>query len=479
MDADKRELTRYLCAAVQTDERFCDQIVEEILNEEHQAIGIAYGIDLPTVLKSCLISQRRKIRRDALLSIISLLSLLSLISGVHFPVLISLYLVAWLIVFQEEKTSRYEIIAKYALKSNFKPEFFESLRVEPSIENRLKVIGEEQSGNAIIYGGFSPFVGSGVNVGGWSFVIDIGKGKEDIGGQLLKVSPFQVSEMYKYITDSILKLGLSNLKIRDNLYVNGEEIRDDLLFLSHPLAHPSTQVSPVTVKKFIENPTHTVRHYRCFRVTDWQGELALSGFIRLVIVEQSLFIEVNYCLLTPLSNYYRQFDAIQLPKARELWDLAKKTFWKTVFILLAAPSKLIEKQSSSWQKRRQRKRKQREILENPLFNYGAAASLRERVSQSEYRRYFQKLDQEMYAKIIERRIIDSITSFLSNKNVDVSDLKETRSTILNNGVIVSGGSVAANNIAVGNQATANNTTVGGQMKSILNLSQLGNAPKAD
>lgn len=60
----------------------------------------------------------------------------------------------------------------------------------------------------------------------------------------------------------------------------------------------------------------------------------------------------------------------------------------------------------------------------------------------------------MYAKIVERQILESIIDFLDSKNIDTTDLKEQRMTILNTGLIVSGGSVNAESIAVGEQAKA-------------------------
>ncbi|MCP4147245.1 MAG: hypothetical protein GY757_05795, partial [bacterium] len=49
-------------------------------------------------------------------------------------------------------------------------------------------------------------------------------------------------------------------------------------------------------------------------------------------------------------------------------------------------------------------------------------------------------------------IVNSIIEFLDSKNVDTSDLKEKTSTILNSGVIISGGAMTAENITVGEKA---------------------------
>jgi hypothetical protein len=58
----------------------------------------------------------------------------------------------------------------------------------------------------------------------------------------------------------------------------------------------------------------------------------------------------------------------------------------------------------------------------------------------------------MYLKILEHKILDTIVDFLDSRDVDTSDIKERRTTILNNGVIMSGGSIQAQNVAVGRGA---------------------------
>jgi hypothetical protein len=87
-----------------------------------------------------------------------------------------------------------------------------------------------------------------------------------------------------------------------------------------------------------------------------------------------------------------------------------------------------------------------------VFDYGAKISIRESATSTEYRRYFQKLDKEMNFKVIERRILDSIVEFLDSKNIDTSDLQNRQQWILNEGVIVSGGSIEAESVALGKGA---------------------------
>ena len=90
----------------------------------------------------------------------------------------------------------------------------------------------------------------------------------------------------------------------------------------------------------------------------------------------------------------------------------------------------------------------------PTFDYGATLSLREHVRSPNYRHYFQKLDQEMYVKLVEQQVFESIVSFLDQHDIDTSELKERQTTVLNQGVIMSGGRIDAGSVAVGSGATA-------------------------
>lgn len=92
------------------------------------------------------------------------------------------------------------------------------------------------------------------------------------------------------------------------------------------------------------------------------------------------------------------------------------------------------------------------IKENPVYNYGAVTSIRENVSNSLYREYFQILDKEMYLKVIENTLLEEVIEFLDGKNVDTSELKSRQTQIVNEGIILTGGEINAKSLAVGKRA---------------------------
>ena len=380
-----------------------------------------------------------------------------------FPLIGLLFLLAWTVVGIELGISYYGSYAKQLTKGNFRPDHI-VYPISPSLEQKLRAIFHTQDGNVVVYSGFSPFAGAGFYAGGWSFAVDATKGKQELGATRAPV-PFKVSEMYDCVADVIKGLGLSNVSLEDKLYVNGQEIRNDRRFLDHPFARPNTQVAPSLMKEFMESPTEDIRYYKCIRVTSWRGELIVSIFLRFSMAGKNLYMEADYLLLPPLKEEYYTIDTIEPAlTGRKIWELVAQSFYAFFPDWLFSPVRVLSWALRDWLTAREHKNVERLIRDNPAFDYGTSTSLRQFASSSEYRRYFQRLDKEMYVKIIERQILESIVNFLDARNIDTTDLKERQETILNNGVIVTGGAFTAENIAVGERARAVFTSVNGSAK---------------
>jgi len=71
-----------------------------------------------------------------------------------------------------------------------------------------------------------------------------------------------------------------------------------------------------------------------------------------------------------------------------------------------------------------------------------------------WRIYFQKLDNEMNIKVVQQQVIDALVEFLDKHSIDTSEIKQRGMHILNNGVIVSGGTMSAESISVGKGAVS-------------------------
>jgi Inner membrane component of T3SS, cytoplasmic domain len=448
-DLKYTETTRYLCAAAHLDASFRNYVIKHVVEEEHKAIGESLGVDAVSVARHCLAARRREMFRNIAL----LLILLILIISRSFALLIPCIILAWVVVFIEIWNAHYRVIANQLTKTKFNPDAI-NFRLDPNLEQKLRNTANAQNANLVVYSSFTPFVGAGISIGGWSIALNVQKGKQEMGS-MLEPLPFQIREMYSHLTNALTKHGVDGLSVKDRLYVDGREIRDDQRFLPYPLARPNLQVDPSLIETFIESPPQSIRHYKCIQVTSWKGELVLSIFLRFSKIGQTLFVEANYFLLPPVKEQYYKIDSIQpslsIQKIGELLAQSAVTmplYWLfSPFMLLSAIFRPLQRAS-------EHAAIKRAIGENPSFDYGANSSIRIHASSTEYRRFFQKLDREMYVKIIERQILESIIDFLDRKNIDTTDLKEQRAMILNTGVIVTGGSVTAENIAAGEQARA-------------------------
>jgi hypothetical protein len=263
----------------------------------------------------------------------------------------------------------------------------------------------------------------------------------------------EIGDLYQRVGDEIGVLNLERVTVEDKVYVNGQDIRGDQRFLTNPLARPRVKVDPGVITTAMQQGSHQVRHYRCIRVVDWSGELVLSIFLRFSKLSHNLFVEASYFLLTPVKEKYHSVDTMAAkPSFRKFAEFFVYSALVSIFLLIWAAFKVLTKLQHSLTHWSQKREERKTILENPSFDYGATFSIRQWASSESYRRYFQMLDKEMYLKVLEKNILDSILSFLEERNVDVSDLKQRQTTILNNGVMISGGSLSADSLAVGQGA---------------------------
>jgi hypothetical protein len=71
-----------------------------------------------------------------------------------------------------------------------------------------------------------------------------------------------------------------------------------------------TTVRQAVIDSCAANPENSCRHCTHIQITGWRGELVVGIFLRLVLLQRSLFVETNYTVLTPLSQECYEIDAI-------------------------------------------------------------------------------------------------------------------------------------------------------------------------
>lgn len=444
------DATRYLCAAVQLDSVLAERVIREIIDEEFKAPPDSPEVDLVRVLRHALAARGRQLFRDAVLCLLLFCLLIAI--GLHASLLLTLIfgaLVAWMIVAIEQLVTTYGVVAR-----DLGPGQIGQAHAPPTgswAAHRLDKIARSAGGNVTVYGSYVPFVGSGIPVDAWSFALDTQRAAE---GRV--AVPFAVEEIHDHVLAELRNVGIAGVAIEERVFVDGRDLRGDRRFLPAELAAPVSHVDPALVRSLTANPEERIRTYICLRVTGWRGQLVLSTFIRFVATKKNLFVEASRSLLTPVLERYQEVDRLlPQPTFRQFMHVVRSSLRRMPVNLFTAPFAVGRAIVGPISRTRRRARQRREITTALRFNYGTTASPRELASDRNYQRYFQRLDKEMYAKIVEKRLLQAMVGFLDEKGIDTHELIERQATLLNNGILVTGGgTINAQNVAAGEGAEA-------------------------
>src|SRR5664280_1751012 len=266
------DTTRYLCAAVHLDSKLATRLVEDVLDEQHRALGPSSGVDVATVLRHALSARRRHLLRDGVLVVISLVVVLGALStGSAWLFFLLGVLLIWVVVGLEIYVARYLVLAQTLQRRSFRSEKAPAPR-DATTERRLAQLGRADDGNVTVHSGFSPFVGGGLARDGWSFAVDVSRPKDEGS----RPTAFSITELHGHARRALDGIDLDGLEVQDRLFVNGQDIRDDSRFLPSPTARPVTAVPDDVVRECLEHPDNLVRHYLWVRMSGWRGELVLN-----------------------------------------------------------------------------------------------------------------------------------------------------------------------------------------------------------
>ena len=449
------ESTRYLCAAAYLDRRFANWVVEEMLENELRSTAPSHGVDLVPVVRHCVRSRHLRLVRNVVLTVVVYGGglLLWARGATVLGLVLRIGLLTWATVFAALCLTHYEIVAATMLRGRFASAA--APPASPRRERLLRALDRDTGGNVTVYSGFSPFVGSGLNIGGWSFVVDLRRGKHGLDGDRLAPMSFAVDDLYRCTEDRMRQLRLDRLGMESRLFVNGRHLNGLPWLLPSPAGRPNTSADPRIVEHFRQVPSDRVRHYVAVRIVGWQGELVVSLFLRFSFSGENLFCEASYFLLFPVDERFHMIDDLNgVPDLRTVGRLLARSILYTIPLAVIAPFAVLQRALAPLGRWLERRTQRRLARQSPTYDHGAATTVREWAMSEQYRHYFQKLDREMYVKLVEQQILDAVITFLDSRDIDTSDLKQRQTTILNSGVIVTGGRLEAQSLAVGTGAVA-------------------------
>jgi hypothetical protein len=449
--------TRYLCAGVALRPGLRQRILEGVLEEEHRAVITTPGVDLVTVMKYALAAHRRQVIRDVILLVLLCALIVSFFVLRSFVVFLLLLAAAWVTVWVERYANSWGA-ARGLRPENFSPDKAPSPARNSYASRQLqRIAAAGTTGNVTLYSRFPPFIGYGVIRSSWSFAVDVTRPRRGA-----RPRPFSVHEVYGCAQTRLGELDLPGMEVTARVFVDGRDIQDDRRFLPDPARPPVTSIGEDLLRGLMATPEERARPYLAIGMTSWQGDLVVTIFIRFLLSRSDLFIEAAHTVMPPLRPEFKAIDEREPDmQPGEFFSLAGGSLVSTVPRLLGSVPGIFHELAAD--SRRERKRRQ----VHQAGNYGALFSVREAAADSNWDRYFQVLDDARYVKVIEQRIFRSLVEFLEDHDIDASQLKARAETLVNNGVMVTGGTVNAQAVAAGANAQAAAGSIGAQAADVV------------
>ncbi|MBV9452320.1 MAG: hypothetical protein JO345_41180 [Streptosporangiaceae bacterium] len=542
----KGDVTRYLCMAARTDERFAEQVVDEVLAEETRAVAYSVGVDLNPVLRHCLAASRQRQQRDLALAAVFTVTLvlapfwtligtlclmfaaqaarvtlarqpaqrqmryLSPLRGlvVALALLASVVLAfviraaigsvsgpaAWLlgpiwlgVFILAGLAAMYGLIARdkllthHTLVSELRRAVFSPEAAPPAVPGqlwippRLTAIEEAVGGNVTVYSGYEPFVGFGSAVDGWTFAVPLLPAADPQGLSAVRrdIVPFTTMELIDRARgrlQSALDLGsgspngqgtdrLDALILEDRVFVNGSAlVTEGLPILPQPGRMPGNRLSPEEIERIALHPRGAVRHYLCAHVPSWGGEIMASTFLHVSTAGDVLYLHCDRRVVGPVTTAYHDVDRMtETMTPGQRLRLLAETVAELPGMAFGSYRRVVHRGLLEWRHDRRLLRDIACAEEDLAFDYGARVSVRQLAIDPHYQNYFQVVDASKHFSIVTRHMLAATRDFLDEHGVDTTEFRAQQMTILNQGIIQSGGISMVGSQAVGAGAQATQT----------------------
>ncbi len=447
------ESTRILCGNALLAGAAFRRSVLAFFQDRWTATAPEFGLDTRLLVNVCSYAEARSQTYTLVLGAVAILGAIITAAAPEIGLPLAI-LVAGCIWFT--KWHREQALARMFGQASFE-RTLATERFAHQLDRKLDAALPQEDQNLIVYRGFIPFVGAGIDLGGWSFVTFVDKPKVKDAPETVRA--FTVPELYLTLDAAISGLKLPRLGCRDYFFVRGLDIKRDPTVLADPADRPRQFISPELGALYMEEQDARIRNYKCIQVVGWGGELIVSYFLRCSLQGTSLLVELKRYLLPPLADEHRRVDRL----GRDRLALRIGQFIASLFIgpvvALVSPFVVLARMHEALAKalvsdRRRARRRRRTALNDPSYDYGAETTLRARFAQNAFLHYFQKSDADFDNKLIERKILDDIERFLDENGIDTTDIRDRQTTILNSGILVQGGDVRAESLAVGQGAQA-------------------------
>lgn len=328
------------------------------------------------------------------------------------------------------------------------------------VQNDEKYEQHEEDQNVIVFGSYLPFLGSGQRVNNWNFLIDPLKPKNENSC----IQNLSINELYDAVLNKIDKIGM-DIEHKYKLYADGNEIEIETnksLFVNeHKPISNLENIGP--------SPEDALKDYRTYMVLEFHDKprsTLLSTFLRFSRAGQNFFTEYSFYILTPINENIYNIDKLPRNSYFKLKTILSTivlvVFYSLVndpfisFILLVITSYPLL--YILYHRTNEYKTAVKNFNDVGSHNYGIFKTFRETIASPNYKSYFSAQDIIMVQGNIEKSIIESTADLLDGKEIDSSFLIEKMASIINYGIMQSGGNIESASIASGIESKIKNVT---------------------
>jgi hypothetical protein len=451
LDESNWEATRYLAAATQLNLKYARDVVKGIIGEPFRAVAPATGADVVVVTRWALAALRRRAQRDVALTFL-------LVAGIAVAIgawtLIPIVIMAVLAVFAvayERWVRDVRIMAHKMLRGRFRAHDAPS-SPNQRIEKRLAAVRKQQNGNLVVFGGRSPFVGSGEDYIHNHIVVNVALGRKKNGKRKPPVT-FSTPQLHAALETALKSMEFPDIRVSQRLYVNGEHVNSDPRLLPHKLGPPAADASAELLRDGCD-PASEARTYVCAEIGGWKGQLVVSLFTRAVQTRGSLQVEWMFCVLPPLHTNFLQVDQLyelpvvaQIPKA-----MATGVLWFAP-ALISAPVTLACYAALPFIEMARTLKQSYRIRRGYVFNYGSPRSIRENRISRKRPHDFVVGDELSFIMLAQHTMLRALSRFLKAHKVDMKQFR-FQERVINKGNSYKIDKITAQNVAVGNKPHA-------------------------
>jgi len=455
------ETTRYLAVSTQQDLRYARFVVSQIIGEPFRAVAPAAGADVVVVTRWALAALRRRAWRDAVLTGLLATGLVASVWGWTWIPVAVIAALAICVIAYEQWVRDVKVLARLMLRGRFRARHAPS---SPSqrVEDRLAVVQQQQNGNLVVFRGRSAFIGSGQEVLHNRIVVNVALGKKGKGGKRQTPIPFSTLDLHQALETALKTMDFPELRVGQQLHVNGEHVAADPRLLPEPLGPPVADAPPELLAEGCLRPTPEARTYVCAEISSWKGQLVVSLFTRAVQVHGSLQVEWTFYGLPPLNTNLLLIDQHYEPRRMKqfaraagagLLHFVPDLLWSPVTFARYAISPLADRGRIRNQSYR--------IRHGYVFNYGSPRSIRENAISYRRQHDFVVGDELTFILLARHTMLRALRKYLKAHKVDMKQFSDQEQTIIKRINKYSVGKVKAKNVAVGDKSHSG----GGKTKS--------------